>query len=145
MREVLKKLAAHYKVSIVSGRATDDVKSKVQIDGIFYAGSHGFEILEPDGKVEVNKEAQDIRHVIDEVHSKLNDRLKGVEGALVRNSGLGENFIFTNRQFDGANIWGNHNNTNYHSMQAQVTLRPTHGLSFQASYTWSSTWPCWTR
>jgi hypothetical protein len=26
---------------------------------------------------------------------------------------------------------------NYHSLQAQVTLRPTAGLSFQASYTWS--------
>ena len=27
--------------------------------------------------------------------------------------------------------------SNYHSMQAQVTLRPTRGLNFQATYTWS--------
>jgi len=83
MRDIVRKLASLYKVSIVSGRATDDVKSKVQIDGIFYAGSHGFEIVDPDGKVEVNEQAQAIRHVIDEVHAKLSDTLKGVKGALV--------------------------------------------------------------
>jgi hypothetical protein len=55
----------------------------------------------------------------------------------VRRSGLGENFIFTNRQFAAANVWGNNNHTNYHSLQAQVTLRPTHGLNFQTTYTWS--------
>jgi len=83
MRETVKTLSAQYKVSVVSGRATDDVKSKVQIEDIFYAGSHGFEIVDPDGKVEVNQEAQAIRHVIDEVHKKLSDQLKDVEGALV--------------------------------------------------------------
>jgi hypothetical protein len=61
----------------------------------------------------------------------------GVQGELIRRSGLGENFIYTNRQFSTANIWGNLNTTNYHSLQGQVTLRPTHGLNFQATYTWS--------
>jgi trehalose-phosphatase len=83
MREIVERLAKKYKVSIVSGRATDDVRGKVQIGGIFYAGSHGFEIVDPDGKVEISKEAQAIRHVIDEVHPKLSARLKDVQGALV--------------------------------------------------------------
>jgi hypothetical protein len=60
-----------------------------------------------------------------------------VQGELIRRSGLGENFIWTNRQFSAANWNTNRNHTNYHSMQAQVTLRPTHGLNFQATYTWS--------
>jgi hypothetical protein len=60
-----------------------------------------------------------------------------VNGELVRRSGLGENFIWTNRQFAGANYNVNRNHTNYHSLQTQVTLRPTHGLSFTATYTWS--------
>jgi hypothetical protein len=60
-----------------------------------------------------------------------------VQGELVRRSGLGENFIYTNRQFAGAWMYGNLNNSNYHSLQGQVTLRPTHGLNFQATYTWS--------
>ena len=38
MREVVQKASELYKVSIVSGRATDDVRSKVQIDNIFYLG-----------------------------------------------------------------------------------------------------------
>ncbi len=61
----------------------------------------------------------------------------GVQGELIRRSGLGENFVFTNRQFDAANVYGNLNNSQYHSLQGQVTLRPTHGLNFQATYTWS--------
>lgn len=85
MREVVQKASGYYKVSIVSGRATDDVRDKVRIDNIFYAGSHGFEIVDPDGNVEISQEAQAIRGVIDEVHGKLSDRLKDVKGALVEN------------------------------------------------------------
>ena len=58
-------------------------------------------------------------------------------GSDVANSGLGDNFIFTNPQFYTANLFNNEGYTNYHSMQAQVTMRPVRGLSFQASYTWS--------
>jgi hypothetical protein len=69
----------------------------------------------------------------------------GVNGALLRSSGLfPANFIFTNPQFGnptastgGAYFYTNTNHANYHSLQAQVTLRPTHGLNFQATYTWS--------
>ncbi len=83
MREVVRKLSKNYKVSIVSGRATDDVRSKVQIEDIFYAGSHGFEIVDPQGGVQISEEAQAIRSVIDEVHAKLSEKLKDVKGALV--------------------------------------------------------------
>jgi hypothetical protein len=62
----------------------------------------------------------------------------GVQGQLLRNSGLfPENFVFTNPQFSAANWNTNLNHTNYHSLQGQVTLRPTHGLNLQATYTWS--------
>jgi hypothetical protein len=61
----------------------------------------------------------------------------GTRGALLRATGTPENFIYANPQFSSANLTGNFNVSNYHSMQAQVTLRPTRGLSFQATYTWS--------
>jgi hypothetical protein len=48
-----------------------------------------------------------------------------------------ENYIKTNPQFNNVMLQGNMGHANYHSMQAQVTLRPTYGTSFQASYTWS--------
>jgi len=83
MRATAQNLATHYKVSIVSGRATDDVQSKVQIDGIFYAGSHGFEIVDPLGNVTVNESARAVPGVIDRIHRQLSEALKGVKGALV--------------------------------------------------------------
>ena len=47
------------------------------------------------------------------------------------------NYFYTNPQFSSASLYYNGTLTNYHSMQTQVTLRPTHGLNFQATWTWS--------
>jgi len=48
-----------------------------------------------------------------------------------------ENLIFANPQFSSAMLTANRASSNYHSMQAQVTMRPVRGLSFQTTYTWS--------
>lgn len=58
-------------------------------------------------------------------------------GGWLRDAGLPENFIKTNPQFNTANLLTNSESANYHSMQAQITMRPIHGVSFQATYTWS--------
>ena len=67
-----------------------------------------------------------------------------VKGAVLRVNGNPENFISTNPQFattsgltPGVNYYTNSGNSNYHSFQAEVTLRPTHGFSGTANYTWS--------
>ena len=44
MRETLRSLAARLPVAILSGRDLDDVRGRVFVDGIVYAGSHGFDI-----------------------------------------------------------------------------------------------------
>jgi trehalose-phosphatase len=44
MRETLRSLAARVPVAILSGRDLDDVRGRVLVDGIVYAGSHGFDI-----------------------------------------------------------------------------------------------------
>lgn len=49
MREALRELAARTSVAILSGRDLDDVRQRVDIDGIVYAGSHGFDIAGPHG------------------------------------------------------------------------------------------------
>lgn len=50
-----------------------------------------------------------------------------------------ENYIVANPQLINAGAFYNTNDlfSNYHSLQSQVTLRPTHGISYQATYTWS--------
>jgi hypothetical protein len=64
--------------------------------------------------------------------------LGSTPGGWLRSSGhFSENFIKTNPQFNNANYLTNSDRANYHSLQAQVTMRPTHGLSLTATYTWS--------
>jgi len=44
MRQTLQSLAARMPVAVLSGRDLDDVRGRVLVDGIVYAGSHGFDI-----------------------------------------------------------------------------------------------------
>jgi len=44
MRQTLRELAGCVPVAILSGRDLDDVRGRVHVDGIVYAGSHGFDI-----------------------------------------------------------------------------------------------------
>jgi hypothetical protein len=62
----------------------------------------------------------------------------GSQGRVMRNSGLfPENFFVTNPQFSAANYITNFGHSNYHSMQAQLSMRPVAGISGTATYTWS--------
>ncbi|MFO7589807.1 MAG: trehalose-phosphatase [Acidimicrobiia bacterium] len=48
-RAVLEDLTEVCLVGIISGRDLDDVRTIVGVDGLWYAGSHGFDVLAPDG------------------------------------------------------------------------------------------------
>jgi Carboxypeptidase regulatory-like domain/TonB dependent receptor len=61
----------------------------------------------------------------------------GTVGAALRKNGFDENFIFTNPQFSTMNYFNNSGYSNYHSLEVSASLRPTHGFSGQATYTWS--------
>lgn len=58
-------------------------------------------------------------------------------GQILRRNGFPENFILTSPQFSAANFTGNFDNANYHSMQAQLDMRPLHGFSMRGTYTWA--------
>src|SRR5262249_16599696 len=58
-------------------------------------------------------------------------------GAALRLNGFPDNFIVTNPQFNNVTYYTNWGYNNYHSLQTQVTLRPTHGFSGSATYNWS--------
>jgi hypothetical protein len=60
-----------------------------------------------------------------------------VNGTVMRLNGLPENFIVANPQFGNVNLITNDFSTNYHSLEAQVTMRPIHGVTMQSTYTWS--------
>jgi hypothetical protein len=61
-----------------------------------------------------------------------------IAGGLLRSSGLfPENFFVVNPQFSDVTYRNNSDSSNYHSLQTQVTLRPTRGINYQGTYTWS--------
>jgi hypothetical protein len=61
----------------------------------------------------------------------------GGNGAFLADNGFPDNFFKANPQFADANLATNNGHANYHSLQLTVTLRPTYGLNFNSTYTWS--------
>ena len=78
-KEVVRRLAERYPVAILSGRGREDVASLVGLDGLSYAGSHGYDIAGPGFRHEVG---YGIRDKIDSAARALKE-LEGVEGVLV--------------------------------------------------------------
>ena len=49
-RTAVEQLMQACPVVVVSGRDADDVRGRVGLDGLVYAGSHGFDVIWPDGR-----------------------------------------------------------------------------------------------
>lgn len=88
-RQLLQALARNrrFTVGIISGRALSDLKHRVGIGGIIYAGNHGLEIEGP-GISLVNPVAQELRPVFRLMHQVLSKALATVRGAFVEDKGL---------------------------------------------------------
>ena len=79
MRETLRSLAARLPVAILSGRDLDDVRGRVHVDGIVYAGSHGFDIMGAGGlRRELGGE---YLPVLDAAEAELREALDEIPGA----------------------------------------------------------------
>ena len=81
--EALEKLAAQCQVAILSGRDLADIRDRVGLPGIWYAGSHGFELIGPDGSYHRNDAASAAVPVLERAAAELHEELTGVPGALV--------------------------------------------------------------
>ena len=81
--KALENLAAHCPVAILSGRDLADVRDRIGIPGIWYAGSHGFELIGPDGSHHHNDAADAAVPILESAAAELNDALKHVPGAYV--------------------------------------------------------------
>ena len=60
-------------------------------------------------------------------------------GAAIPLRCFSEDYLITNSQFSGITYRTNWNNSYYHSLQAQLTMRPTNGVSLQSTWVWSKT------
>ena len=81
MRQALQELVLQVPVAILSGRDLEDVRQRVDIGAIVYAGSHGFDIAGPRG---LHKEmAIEFLPKLDMVEKELGKQLAGITGARV--------------------------------------------------------------
>jgi trehalose 6-phosphate phosphatase len=79
MRQTLRSLAARVPVAILSGRDLDDVRGRVLVDGIVYAGSHGFDIAGAGG---LRRElGATYLPVLDTAETELREALDEIPGA----------------------------------------------------------------
>jgi trehalose 6-phosphate phosphatase len=76
-----------FTVGIISGRALADLKEKVNIKGLVYAGNHGFEIEGP-GLNFVNPLVDEIKPFVRIIRQVLNLAIGTVKGVLVEDKGI---------------------------------------------------------
>ncbi len=83
MRDTLRRLADVCSVAVVSGRDRADVKKLVQLDNLYYAGSHGFDISGPNNMHTEPGGAKAAVPALDQANKTLDEKLKDVQGVLV--------------------------------------------------------------
>ena len=83
MREAVRALGEYCTVAIVSGRDLAVLQGLVQLDSVFYAGSHGFEIAGPAGQHERLEKGLAFLPEIDAAERTLRARLAGIAGHAV--------------------------------------------------------------
>lgn len=89
-RAVLLRLARLCTVAVISGRDLQDVRQRVGVQGICYAGSHGFDILAPAGSgAQAPPQAVASVPDLDRAESLLRERLSTVEGSLLERKRFG--------------------------------------------------------
>lgn len=93
MREVLSSLSQRFDTAIVTGRSREKITAFVQLDSLFYAASHGFDLLEPKGSTLVQGSKSDTTEVAAEflpclaqTRQALEEALVGIDGAFVEDN-----------------------------------------------------------
>ncbi len=96
--EALQSLTAQCPVAVLSGRDLTDVRQRIGLPGIWYAGSHGFESVGPDGEHHENDAAASAVPVLEEAAAKLGEQLSTVAGVAVEHKRFGVAVHYRNAQ-----------------------------------------------
>jgi alpha,alpha-trehalase len=83
MRKAVRHLSVLCPVAVISGRDLGDLKDKVRVDGIGYAGSHGFDILDSEGRPLEGIDADRFFPALDRVQHRIEAEVAEIEGAQV--------------------------------------------------------------
>lgn len=83
MRRTLLQLIHLYNVAVITGRDRMDIQEKLQIEGICYAGSHGFDIAGPTGETFENPEVEKFVPSLEKAEIALREGLENIDGAFI--------------------------------------------------------------
>lgn len=95
MRDAVRGVAKCFPTAIVTGRCTEKVFSFVGLKELYYAGSHGMDIVGPTkGSKHIKSKAEDILcqpateflPMIDEISKALEEKIKAIPGAKLENN-----------------------------------------------------------
>lgn len=82
-------MAARCPIAVLSGRDLADVTQRVGLPGIWYAGSHGFELTAPDGTHHQNDAAAAAIPVLKQAAAELRQQLGPFPGVVVEHKRFG--------------------------------------------------------
>ncbi|MCP4650665.1 MAG: trehalose-phosphatase [PVC group bacterium] len=82
MKDTVTQLSKKHTTAVVSGRMREDVENLVGIEGLFYAGSHGFDIL-GGGVSMVQPEAQETIPLVTQIIERLKKEVGTIEGVII--------------------------------------------------------------
>lgn len=87
MRSLLTELRRLLPIAVISGRSLEDIKRRVGIEGIIYAGNHGAEIW--DGEKTIASQQPFVsRDMLQEFLNRLKESLLPIKGVLIEDKGI---------------------------------------------------------
>lgn len=127
----LRALSSRCPVAVLSGRDLADVRERVGLPGIWYAGSHGFELTDPDGGHHQNGAATAAVPMLAEAAASLTAQLGSIPGIMVEHKQFGVSVHYRNaaRTRVGEAIAAVHECAQHHRLRVTtgrevVELRP---------------------
>ncbi len=100
--DILSKLKMTIPVAVISGRRLEDLRKRVGIEGMIYAGNHGAEVF--DGKCTViNQESSVDTDLLNAFMERLRSALSHIEGVVIENKGITVSIHF--RKVNSKYLW----------------------------------------
>lgn len=90
MRSLLRRVASSRRalVAIVSGRTLKDLMKRVAIEGVYYSGSHGLEVVGP-GVRYIHPQAAQTRPIMNRLCRLIEEEVDSIEGVIVEKKKFG--------------------------------------------------------
>ncbi|MBW1989774.1 MAG: trehalose-phosphatase, partial [Deltaproteobacteria bacterium] len=83
MRQAVKRLSEQCFTAVISGRDLPDVKNRVGIEGLYYAGSHGFDISGPGAEGMAPEMEGCVLDSLDRAEEEIRAKTRDIDGAQV--------------------------------------------------------------